>query len=328
VRVDSLAETLGKPGYGWLMPLFELRPEREPDRLAGLNIAFASDGAVIDVPDGAELAVPIHVVHVTTGPDAAMTTVRNLYRIGAGARCDIVESYVRLGSGADLVNATTEISLGADARVTHVKHVEAGSSATHVGSWQVGLGARATYRGFQLTSNTGFVRNQTFVTYQGEGGKLDLSGVFLARGSDHIDTTLVVDHAVPGCESRELFKGVMDGRSRGVFQGKIIVRPDAQKTDGKQMAQALMLSDEAEFDAKPELEIYADDVVCGHGATSAELDPDMIFYCQTRGIPPTEATALLTTAFVAEAIDKVEHEGIREALKANTERWLGAEVRP
>ena len=124
------------------------------------------------------------------------------------------------------------------------------------------------------------------MTYGGEDAKLDLSGAFLARGSEHIDTTLVVDHAVPQCESRELFKGVLDDQARGVFQGKIIVRPDAQKTDGKQMAQALMLSPDAEFDCKPELEIYADDVVCGHGATVAEIDDDLMFYCQSRGIPP------------------------------------------
>ena len=132
--------------------------------------------------------------------------------------------------------------------------------------------------------------------------------------NEHVDTTLVVDHAVPHCESRELFKGVLDDRGRGVFQGKIIVRPDAQKTDGKQMAQALMLSPDAEFDSKPELEIYADDVVCGHGTTSAELDGDLLFYCMSRGIPENEARALLIESFVGEALDKVEHDGLRAAL--------------
>ena len=132
------------------------------------------------------------------------------------------------------------------------------------------------------------------------------------RGQEHVDTTLVVDHAVPHCDSRELFKGVLDGRARGIFQGKIIVRPDAQKTDGKQMAQALMLSPDAEFDSKPELEIYADDVVCGHGTTSAELDADLLFYCKSRGIPENEARALLIESFIGEAIDKIEHEGLRD----------------
>ena len=129
------------------------------------------------------------------------------------------------------------------------------------------------------------MRNNLFATFKGEGAKLDISGAFLGRGSEHIDTTLVVDHAVPGCESRELFKGVLADRARGVFQGKVIVRPDAQKTDGKQMAQVLMLSEDAEFNSKPELEIYADDVVCGHGSTAAEIDEDMLFYLRARGIP-------------------------------------------
>jgi Fe-S cluster assembly protein SufD len=129
---------------------------------------------------------------------------------------------------------------------------------------------------------------------------------------------------VPHCESREVFKGVLDDRGRGVFQGKIIVRPDAQKTDGKQMAQALMLSPDAEFDSKPELEIYADDVVCGHGTTSAELDSDLLFYCMSRGIPENEARALLIESFIGEALDKVEHEELRAALSGYALSWLNA----
>jgi Fe-S cluster assembly protein SufD len=146
----------------------------------------------------------------------------------------------------------------------------------------------------------------------------------LGRGSEHIDTTLVVDHAVPGGESRELFKGVLADRARGVFQGKVIVRPNAQKTDGKQMAQALLLSPDAEFDSKPELEIFADDVVCGHGSTSAEIDEDLLFYMLSRGIPRGEARALLIESFIGEAIDKVEDESLREALSAMAKSRLAA----
>ena len=137
---------------------------------------------------------------------------------------------------------------------------------------------------------------------------------FLGRGSEHIDTTLVVDHAVPRCESRELFKGVLADRARGVFQGKVIVRPDAQKTDGKQMAQVLMLSEDAEFDSKPELEIHADDVVCGHGSTAAEIDEDLLFYLRSRGIPLAAARAMLIESFVGEALEKIEDEAVRTAL--------------
>ena len=160
------------------------------------------------------------------------------------------------------------------------------------------------------------MRNHLAATFAGEGGKLDLAGCFLGRDAEHIDTTLVVDHAVPGCTSRELVKGVLADRARGVFQGKVIVRPDAQKTDGKQMAQALMLSEDAEFDSKPELEIFADDVVCGHGSTAAQLDDDMLFYLRSRGIPLAEARALLIESFVGEVFDKLEDEQLREALSA------------
>ena len=222
------------------------------------------------------------------------------------------------------VNALTEMRVGDGATVAHFKVAADHGKAVHLSNWNIALGREANYRGFQYTSGQGLARNQIFATYKGEGSKLDLSGAFLARGTEHIDTTLVVDHAVPHCQSRELFKGVLDGHARGIFQGKVIVRPDAQKTDGKQMAQALMLSPDAEFDSKPELEIYADDVVCGHGTTSAELDEDLLFYCMSRGIPETEARALLIESFIGEAFDKVEHDGLQLAFQTMAKTWLGA----
>ena len=237
-------------------------------------------------------------------------------------RVSEAEAFVRLAGAADgQSNTLTDIAVGDRAVVTHVKTHTAGHD-THLATWIIGLGAGSDYRGFQFTESPKLARNQMFVLYQGSGAKLDLSGAFLARGTEHIDTTLVVDHAEPGCESRELFKGVLDGAARGVFQGKIVVRQKAQKTDGKQMAQALMLSENAEFDSKPELEIYADDVVCGHGSTSAQLDPDLVFYCRARGIPEAEARALLTESFIGEAIDRVEDTPLREALMETARRWL------
>ena len=192
----------------------------------------------------------------------------------------------------------------------------------HLANWLVDVGANADYRGFQFTSGVTLARNGLAVTFKGEDAKIDLSGVFLARKTQHVDTTLVVDHAVPACLSRELFKGVLEDEARGIFQGKVIVRPDAQKTDGKQMAQVLMLSPNAEFDSKPELEIYADDVVCGHGSTSADLDEDLLFYCRSRGIPEAEARALLIESFVGEALAKIEREDVREALTEWRGGWL------
>jgi Fe-S cluster assembly protein SufD len=221
------------------------------------------------------------------------------------------------------LNALTDVTVANGATLHHAKVAVDEGKALHLSNCDVTLDANATYRNFQFSTGLGLARNGLNVIFEGEGSKLDISGAYLARRAEHIDTTLVVDHAVPRCESRELFKGVLDDHGRGVFQGKIIVRPDAQKTDGKQMSQALMLSEDAEFDSKPELEIYADDVVCGHGTTSAELDADLLFYCRSRGIPEKEARALMIESFIGEAIEKVANEQLRDALAAYAMQWLG-----
>ena len=296
----------------------------DKDATIALNTAFMTDGAVVRVADQAKLAKPLLIVFLRAGSDAQFAAVRNIIAAGAGSLATIIEAHIAVpGATPDgQMNALTEITIGQGAKTHHVKVAAGGGKGMHLANWNVALSRDAHYRGFQFTSGITLARNQIHAVYQGEGGKLDLSGAFLARGHEHIDTTLVVDHAVPRCESRELFKGVLDDHGRGIFQGKIIVRPDAQKTDGKQMAQALMLSPDAEFDSKPELEIYADDVVCGHGTTSAQLDEDLLFYCMSRGIPEHEARALLIESFIGEAIDKLEHEGLRSALSSLAVDWL------
>ncbi len=293
-----------------------------------LNTAFMSDGAIVRIADGAALAKPLMIVFIAAGKDRHLASVRNVISAGEGSTATVIEVHasVKGTANAGQVNALSEVTVGKGAALAHIK-IAAAASAVHLANWNVTLGADANYRGFQYTSGQSLVRNQIHAVYAGEGGKFDLSGAYLARGTEHVDTTLVVDHAVPHCESRELFKGVLDDRGRGVFQGKIIVRPDAQKTDGKQMAQALMLSPDAEFDSKPELEIYADDVVCGHGTTSTELDDDLLFYCKSRGIPENEARALLIESFIGEALDKVEHEELRAALSSYALDWLKAAQR-
>ncbi len=296
------------------------------DATVALNTAFMTDGAVVRIAKGAKPAKPLLIVFLNASATPASTAVRNVIAAGDGATAMIIEAHVTLpGSARETqVNALSEVTAGRNSQLHHVKIAVDGERSVHLANCNVALAADAHYRGFQFTSAQALVRNQINVVYQGEGGKLDLSGAYLARGGEHVDTTLVVDHAVPRCESRELFKGVLDGHARGIFQGKVIVRPDAQKTDGKQMAQALMLSPDAEFDSKPELEIYADDVVCGHGSTSAELDEDLLFYCMSRGIPELEARALLIESFIGEAIDKVEHEGVHDALMRMSRTWLRA----
>lgn len=296
--------------------------ERAGDALAALNTAYMTDGAVIRIADGAETPRPILLIFATAGRSARSVTTRNVVSVGAGAKATIVEVFVALpGAGEGQSNALTDMAVGDGASVTHVK-VLATARETHVSTWIVNVGTEANYRGFQYNESPALARNQAFVTLGGANSKLDFSGAFLARGTEHVDTTLEVDHVEPGCESRELFKGILDGHGRGVFQGKIIVRQKAQKTDGKQMAQVLMLSEDSEFDSKPELEIYADDVACGHGSTSAEIDPDLIFYCRARGIPETEARALLTESFIGEAIERVEHDELRAALLTSACGWL------
>jgi Fe-S cluster assembly protein SufD len=310
LEVSSLAAALAKSGDGLIR---EGAPSQEA--VVALNTAFMTDGAILRVAKGAALAKPLLVVFASAGTQAHLVTTRNIVRLDAGARAILLEAHVALsGSGSGQANSLTEVALGDGAHLTHLECTLAGAGASHLATWLVTLGAETTYRAFQLTAGTGLARNTVFATFKGERAKLDISGLFLGRRAEHIDTTLVVDHAVPACESRELFKGVLAERARGVFQGKVIVRPDAQKSDGKQMAQVLMLSQDAEFDSKPELEIHADDVICGHGSTAAELDEDLLFYLRARGIPMAEARKLLIESFIGEALDRIEDERVREAL--------------
>jgi Fe-S cluster assembly protein SufD len=302
---------------------------RDDDAVVALNTAYAADGAVVDIAPGAQLDRPVLLVFVRAADKPAFAAVRNVVRVGEGAEASVVEAYVTLPRAAKehQLNTASKVIVGKGAKLAHLKlALEAGGGA-HLANWLTELGPDADYRGFHFTAGTGLARNQIAVTFAGTGSNLDLSGAFLGRHGEHIDTTLVVDHAVPQCTSRELFKGVLDGHARGIFQGKVIVRPDAQKTDGKQMAQVLMLSPDTEFDSKPELEIYADDVICGHGSTSADLDEDLLFYCRARGIPQAEARALLIESFIGEALEKVEREDVRDALAELAHSWL-CEVAP
>lgn len=297
--------------------------------IATLNTAFMTDGALVRIADNAAPKKPLLIAFVRAGSERHSVTVRNIISVGKDATATIIEAHVALPGAAKEAqsNAFSEVAVGDGAKLNHIKVAVDEGKCVHLANWDVSLGANAAYRGFQFSSGLGLARNEINVIYTGEGTKLDLSGAYMARAHEHIDTTLVVDHAVPACESRELFKGVLDGHGRGVFQGKIIVRPDAQKTDGKQMSQALMLSEDSEFDSKPELEIFADDVVCGHGTTSAELDPDLLFYCRSRGIPESEARALMIESFIGEAIDKVEHSELHTALMTLAMNWLAGSTR-
>ena len=294
------------------------------DVAVALNTAFMGDGAVIRVAEGAALARPIHLVFVNAGKEPASVFVRSLVVIENGARAMLVESHIGTNGDEDQVNAALELKVGDAAHVDHIKITGRGAGALHVSTLMATVGAHARFNEFLFTTGGAVVRNQLFVRFSGEGTIAGIRGASLLKGRQHADTTLVADHAVADCTSREVFKSVLDDEGRSVFQGKIIVRRHAQKTDAKMATHALLLSDTAEADNKPELEIFADDVQCGHGATSGDLDEDSLFYLRARGIPAKEAEALLIQAFVGEAVEGIEHAGLRDALMDQVVAWLAA----
>lgn len=292
------------------------------DPMFALNAAMMSDGVVIDISDGAIVERPIRVAHLGGGVAAARYT-RSFVRVGRGARVTLVESFLP-GAGEDQVNDAMLMSIAEGGRVDHVRMVEDGPGALNIATLMARVGAGAHLNTFNLTAGAAVSRYQAFIACEGADARVETNGVNLIKAAQHADTSLFIDHVAPHCASRETFRAVIDNRARSVFQGRIVVRAEAQKTDAKMMTRALLLSDEAEADAKPELEIYADDVACGHGATSGALDRNLLFYLRARGLPEAEAQALLIQAFVGEAIESIGDDGLREAAIAAAARYLAA----
>jgi Fe-S cluster assembly protein SufD len=256
---------------------------------------------------------PVEILFITTGKDAAVATRLHI-EVAAGASATIVETHI--GEGDYLHAPLVTLNIAEGARLDRVKLEHEAATAQHLSHVIVDLAQTAIFNDFTLTSGAQLSRQNANVNFNGQNAQARVNGSYLLKNSQHADTRLVVDHRVPHCESRELFKCVMQDKSRGIFQGKVIVRKDAQKTDGKQSSHALLLSETAEFDAKPELEIYADDVVCGHGTTCGDLNHDHLFYLKSRGIPEVTARAMLVEAFVDEAIEAVTNEAVRDVLLA------------
>ncbi|HYA05423.1 MAG TPA: Fe-S cluster assembly protein SufD [Xanthobacteraceae bacterium] len=325
LTVGSLAAALSAGDPALAAKLGKLAPAS--DVAVALNTALMGDGAVIRIAAGATIERPLHLLLVSSGKPAAMF-VRSLVVVEEGARVMLIESHEG-PSGSDYqVNAALELFVGDGAHVDHVKIIGEGADALHVSTLAAAIGAHARFNAFTFGAGGGVVRNQLFLKFDGEGTVAGIRGATLLQGRQHADTTLVATHIAPDCQSREVFKSVLDGEAHGVFQGRIIVRPHAQQTDAKMMTQALLLSERAEADNKPELEIFADDVQCGHGATAGALDDELKFYLMARGIPAAEAEALLIQAFLGEAIDGIEHAGLREALMESVKAWLKARGRP
>jgi Fe-S cluster assembly protein SufD len=295
------------------------------DAMVALNSAMMTDGLVIEVADGAALTRPLHVVHIAGGATPAAMFTRSMLRLGDAASATLVESYIAAeGAKAYQVHDSLLLGIGDGARLDHVRLVEDGREAFNISSSVVRLGAKAHFNTFGMTSGSHVSRYQAVIAFAGEDSRVETNGVNLLNGRQHADSTLFLDHAVPNCASREIFRAVVDDRGHSVFQGRIIVRPKAQKTDAKMMTRALLLSDEAEADNKPELEIFADDVTCGHGATTGALDDSLLFYLRARGLSEKQAQALLIQAFVGEAIEQIASDALRELAISAAERWLAA----
>jgi Fe-S cluster assembly protein SufD len=307
----------------------QLQPEdlssETSSAMMALNTAMMTDGLVIMVAKGVALQRPLHVVHVASVAQPASMFTRSLVMLGKGASATLVESYIAVsGAKAYQVHDALSLAIGDDARLDHVRLVEDSHDAFNISSAVVTLGTRAHFNTFGMTRGAAVSRYQANIVVAGEHSRVETNGVNLLNGRQHADTTLLLDHAVPNCASREIFRAVVDDRAHSVFQGRIIVRPKAQKTDAKMMTRALLLSDHAEADNKPELEIFADDVTCGHGATTGALDESLLFYLRARGLSEKEAQALLIQAFVGEAIESIANDDLRELAISAAQRWLEA----
>jgi Fe-S cluster assembly protein SufD len=322
IRVHTLRETLENDGNPVRADL--LLTKLASGAMISLNAAMATDGVVIGIADQAVLSKPVHIIHVATSSGTSAFT-RSLLQVGNGARVTLVESFIAAeGAAAYQAHDSVVLSIGDGAELEHVRLVEDAPDAANISTAVVTVGAKARLNTFNLTSGGELSRYQAAILISGEGAHVATNGVNLLNGRQHADTTLVLDHVVPHGESRETFRAVVDDRAHSVFQGRINVRPDAQKTDAKMMTRALLLSDDAEADNKPELEIFADDVTCGHGATTGALDDSLLFYLRARGLSEKEAQALLIQAFVGEAIESIANDALREfAIKA-AQRWLAA----
>ena len=288
--------------------------------LTALNTMLAEDGAVISVPADVD-AGTLLLVSLGAGEDGRAVDFHPRHRVilEAGARLALIE--IALGEGVYLHNPVMEATLGAGARLTHLRLQNEAARAFHLSSLHVALDARAAYEGFSLICGAGLARSEIHADINGTGASLAMNVAQLLDGERHADTTAFVRHLAPGCSSRQAVKNVITGRAQGVFQGKIAVARVAQKTDGYQMNQALLLSDEAQVNSKPELEIFADDVKCSHGATVGALDPEQLFYLRSRGVPGDEARAILVRAFLAEMLETIPHEWGRSVLENAVDTW-------
>lgn len=292
------------------------------DAVFALNTAALNEGLVINIAAGAQITKPIHIRHVVTGTSPVSVFGRVLVKAGKRSQATVLQSHSGPDAVAYQTNTVLQLSVAEDAELDLVRVQAEGDKAVHLSMTIGAAGAQSRFRSFTLTTGASVSRHTVPFAFAGKDVRASISGATLLRNKQHADMTLEVDHAFPGGESRELFKTVLDDETRGVFQGLIIVRSDAQKTDGRMMSAALLLGEAAEMDNKPELEIFADDVQCAHGATTGALDDDLLFYLRARGIPKKEAESLLIQSFFGEAIEQIENEKVRDAVMQRASMWL------
>jgi Fe-S cluster assembly protein SufD len=315
VKVTSLATALSSDGALMEAHLAKYANYRTHPFVA-LNTAFLEDGAYVEVPKGVVLEKPIHLLYISK-PDGQPTVShpRNLIIVGPTGQASIIETYLGLGDGVYFTNSVTELVAGQGALLDYYRVLQESDPAFHYGRIQVHQErtSRVTTHSIQLGAR--WVREELETVLDGEGAEALLHGLYVTAGPQHVDNHTTIDHAKAHCSSRELYIGVLDGHATGVFNGKIIVRKDAQKTDSKQSNKNLLLSENATVNTKPQLEIFADDVKCTHGATVGQINAEAIFYLRSRGIALEEARNLLTFAFANEVMERIKYEPLREKLR-------------
>lgn len=320
IEIVPLREALAN-GHEWLAKLSPV-PWASDNPVYQLNTSFMADGVMIRVVGHVE--TPVHLRFVTAAGSAVATATRVLVVVEDDTSFTLLESHESTNGANHQPNDVVEMIAGDRTNVQHVRLNAEGDKALALSTLALKVGAEANFNSINVVAGSAASRHQVYAILDGENTNLRVNGASMLKGSQHGDSTLVVEHNALHCESRELFKTVVDDEGTGVFQGKIIVPHHAQKTDGRMMSAALLLGENAAMNNKPELEIFADDVQCAHGATCGQLDEDLLFYLMARGLPKKEAESLLVQAFLGEAIEFVENESAREALVGTVESWLKA----
>ena len=297
----------------------------EKDAYVAANTALAASGSVLKVAKNKVIETPILIVHAADSAEGAvMTNPRHLVEVEGGAQVSIIEYNLGRGAGAAFSNSVTEITVAANAHVDYYKIGNNAEEHMHVGTTQVRQEGDSTFTATTVNLDGKMIRNNLNIELTGSNGEANMNGLYLTKGKTHVDNHTVVDHKVPHCNSNELYKGIMDGQSTGVFNGKIFVREDAQKTNAFQSNKNILLSDDATINTKPQLEIWADDVKCSHGCTTGKIDPEQLFYLRARGIDEPNAQALLLKAFAEEVIERIKIEPLKDHIEHILEERIKA----